>query len=136
MDPQHHKGKLFKIIIYDNFTLAYVQVFVRYNSTPIVMASGRELCYCMLTGILLCYLVTFVLVARPSASVCAASRILIGLSMSAIYAAVLTKTNRLSRVFTPKSAAPPSCILPWSQVNFKSFKMINKKKKKSFSHLL
>jgi len=30
------------------------------------MASGRELCYCMLAGIALCYGVTFVLVSPPS----------------------------------------------------------------------
>jgi len=30
------------------------------------MASGRELCYCMLAGIALCYGITFVLVSPPS----------------------------------------------------------------------
>ncbi|KHN75671.1 Metabotropic glutamate receptor 7 [Toxocara canis] len=79
-------------------TLFVVSVFVRYSSTPVVMASGRELCYCMLTGISLCYVVTFVLVSKPTVSICAASRVLIGLSMSAIYAAILTKTNRLARI--------------------------------------
>uniref|UniRef100_A0A914SFI4 G-protein coupled receptors family 3 profile domain-containing protein n=1 Tax=Parascaris equorum TaxID=6256 RepID=A0A914SFI4_PAREQ len=63
------------------------------------MASGRELCYFMLTGISLCYMVTFVLVSKPTVGICAASRVLIGLSMSAIYAAILTKTNRLARKF-------------------------------------
>ncbi|KAI1732777.1 7 transmembrane sweet-taste receptor of 3 GCPR domain-containing protein [Ditylenchus destructor] len=85
-------------------TIFVVSVFLRYNDTPVVMASGRELCYCMLFGISLCYLVTFVLVNRPSAIICALSRVLIGLSMAAVYAAILVKTNRLARVFTPSSA--------------------------------
>ncbi|VDN27932.1 unnamed protein product [Gongylonema pulchrum] len=80
------------------------------------MASGRELCYCMLGGILLCYLVTFLLVSKPNVAICAASRVLIGLSMSAIYAAILTKTNRLARVFSIQSAARPGCIVPSAQV--------------------
>ncbi|KAK0399190.1 hypothetical protein QR680_002932 [Steinernema hermaphroditum] len=97
-------------------TLFVVSVFVRYSSTPVVMASGRELCYCMLSGISLCYIVTFVLVSKPSAPVCAAARVLIGLSMSAIYAAILVKTNRLARVFSPHSPVRPRCITPIAQV--------------------
>ncbi|VDK62300.1 unnamed protein product [Anisakis simplex] len=97
-------------------TIFVVLVFIRYSSTPVVMASGRELCYCMLSGISLCYMVTFVLVSKPTVGICAASRVLIGLSMSAIYAAILTKTNRLARVFAPHSAARPGCIVPRAQV--------------------
>jgi CBS domain containing-hemolysin-like protein len=80
------------------------------------MASGRELCYCMLLGISLCYLVTFVLVSKPSTYICASSRVLIGLSMAAVYAAILVKTNRLARVFKPSSAIRPKFISPPAQV--------------------
>uniref|UniRef100_A0A914ZSR6 G-protein coupled receptors family 3 profile domain-containing protein n=1 Tax=Parascaris univalens TaxID=6257 RepID=A0A914ZSR6_PARUN len=97
-------------------TVFVVSVFIRYSATPVVMASGRELCYFMLTGISLCYMVTFVLVSKPTVGICAASRVLIGLSMSAIYAAILTKTNRLARVFSPQSAARPGCIVPRAQL--------------------
>lgn len=97
-------------------TLFVIWVFIRYSTTPVIMASGRELCYCMLCGILLCYMVTFILVSKPNVAICAASRVLIGLSMSAIYAAILTKTNRLARVFSIQSAARPGCIVPSAQV--------------------
>jgi len=40
--------------------LFVISVFVRYNSTPIIMASGRELCYVLMVGMLLCYAMTFV----------------------------------------------------------------------------
>ena len=89
---------------------------MRYSQTPVVKASGRELCYCMLFGIGLCYCVTFILLSKPTPNICALSRIIIGLSMSVVYAAILTKTNRLSRVFSPKSAARPGCIVPRAQV--------------------
>ncbi|CAG9541072.1 unnamed protein product, partial [Cercopithifilaria johnstoni] len=97
-------------------TLCVVAVFIRYNNTPIIMASGRELCYFMLGGILLCYLVTFVLVSKPNMAICAASRILIGLSMSAIYAAILTKTNLLARIFLMQNAGRLDCIVPSAQI--------------------
>ncbi|EJD74157.1 metabotropic glutamate receptor family protein 3 [Loa loa] len=97
-------------------TLFVVAVFIRYSGTPVIMASGRELCYFMLTGILLCYLVTFILVSKPNVAICAASRILIGLSMSTIYAAILTKTNLLARIFLMQSAGRLDCIVPSAQI--------------------
>ncbi|VDO31243.1 unnamed protein product [Onchocerca flexuosa] len=97
-------------------TLFVVGVFIRYNSTPVIMASGRELCYFMLGGILLCYLVTFILISKPNVLICAASRILIGLSMSAIYAAILTKTNLLARIFLMQDARHLDCIVPSAQI--------------------
>ncbi|RVE45868.1 hypothetical protein evm_009467 [Chilo suppressalis] len=45
-------------------------VWVRHSSTPVVRASGRELSYVLLAGILMCYLVTFALVFRPTDILC------------------------------------------------------------------
>lgn len=39
-------------------------VFIRYNDTPIIKASGRELCYVLLAGIMFCYMITFPLGKR------------------------------------------------------------------------
>jgi hypothetical protein len=36
-----------------------IYVFLRYSNTPIIKASGRELCYVLLAGIMSCYLITF-----------------------------------------------------------------------------
>ena len=36
-------------------TVFVIIIFVRYNDTPVVRASGRELCYVLLIGILMCY---------------------------------------------------------------------------------
>lgn len=55
-------------------TLFVCGVFVRHNDTPVVRASGRELSYVLLTGILLCYCVTFALVLRPTDVVCGIQR--------------------------------------------------------------
>lgn len=99
-------------------TLLVLGVFVRFNATPIVMASGRELCYFLLAGILAAYLVTFALMAAPTTATCAIIRLQLGVSLACIYAAILTKTSRLARVFTSQitSAQRPSCITPASQL--------------------
>lgn len=55
-------------------TTFVVCVFIRYNDTPVVRASGRELSYVLLAGILMCYCVTFALVFRPSDIVCSIQR--------------------------------------------------------------
>ncbi|XP_062400977.1 metabotropic glutamate receptor 4-like [Sardina pilchardus] len=99
-------------------TLFVVVTFVRYNDTPIVKASGRELSYVLLTGIFLCYATTFLMIAAPDAGICALRRIFLGLGMSISYAAMLTKTNRIYRIFEQGkvSVSAPRFISPASQL--------------------
>uniref|UniRef100_A0A8C9VDU2 Glutamate receptor, metabotropic 6a n=1 Tax=Scleropages formosus TaxID=113540 RepID=A0A8C9VDU2_SCLFO len=99
-------------------TLSVVITFIRFNDTPIVRASGRELSYVLLTGIFLIYLITFLMIAEPGAVVCAFRRLLLGLGMCISYAAMLTKTNRIYRIFEQgkKSVTPPKFISPTSQL--------------------
>ncbi|XP_043269518.1 metabotropic glutamate receptor 2-like isoform X2 [Venturia canescens] len=99
-------------------TLFVGGVFLKHNDTPIVRASGRELSYVLLTGILLCYLVTFALVLRPTDLVCSIQRFSAGFCFTVMYAALLTKTNRISRIFNAgkRSAKRPSFISPRSQL--------------------
>ncbi|KAK9295316.1 hypothetical protein QLX08_010344 [Tetragonisca angustula] len=99
-------------------TLFVCGVFLRHNDTPVVRASGRELSYVLLSGILLCYLVTFALVLRPTDIVCGIQRFTAGFCFTVVYAALLTKTNRISRIFNASkhSAKRPSFISPRSQL--------------------
>ncbi|XP_043932416.1 metabotropic glutamate receptor 4 [Protopterus annectens] len=99
-------------------TLFVVVTFVRYNDTPIVKASGRELSYVLLTGIFLCYATTFLMIASPDVGICSLRRVFLGLGMSISYAALLTKTNRIYRIFEQgkKSVSAPKFISPASQL--------------------
>ncbi|KAJ8393503.1 hypothetical protein AAFF_G00059760 [Aldrovandia affinis] len=99
-------------------TSSVVVTFIRFNDTPIVRASGRELSYVLLTGIFLIYLITFLMIAEPGAVVCAFRRLLLGLGMCISYSAMLTKTNRIYRIFEQgkKSVTPPKFISPTSQL--------------------
>ncbi|KAI5093683.1 metabotropic glutamate receptor 2 precursor, partial [Silurus meridionalis] len=99
-------------------TLAVAVVFLRHNDTPVVKASGRELSYILLLGVLLCYAMTFIYIAKPSAVVCALRRLGLGTSFAVCYSALLTKTNRIARIFggVRDGAQRPRFISPASQV--------------------
>ncbi|XP_008317587.1 metabotropic glutamate receptor 7-like [Cynoglossus semilaevis] len=99
-------------------TIFVIATFVHHNDTPIVRASGRELSYVLLTGIFLCYIITFLMIAKPDVAVCAFRRIFLGLGMCISYAALLTKTNRIYRIFEQgkQMVTAPRFISPTSQI--------------------
>lgn len=99
-------------------TFIVIYLFIKNHDTPLVRASGRELSYMLLFGILVCYFNTFALLAKPTVCSCIIQRFGIGVGFSIIYGALLTKTNRISRIFdsASKSAQRPSYISPKSQV--------------------
>eukprot|EP00094_Tigriopus_californicus_P006471 TCALIF_06232-PA protein Name:"Similar to Grm4 Metabotropic glutamate receptor 4 (Mus musculus)" AED:0.16 eAED:0.17 QI:0/0.53/0.42/0.92/0.61/0.71/14/130/758 len=102
------------------FTLAVLVVFLKNIDTPVVRASGRELSFVILGGTLMCYMVTFLLIIRPTLLVCSIQQFSIGLSFSIVYGALLTKTNRIARIFNAsnRTAKRPSFISPKSQLTF------------------
>ncbi|XP_045105154.1 metabotropic glutamate receptor 4-like [Portunus trituberculatus] len=95
-----------------------VWVFVKHHDTPIVRASGRELSFVLLSGVFLCYAITFLLVLKPSTVVCTIQRFGLGFCFAVIYSALLTKTNRIARIFNAgkRTAKRPSLISPRSQL--------------------
>ncbi|XP_058873482.1 metabotropic glutamate receptor 6 isoform X2 [Acipenser ruthenus] len=99
-------------------TSLVIGTFARFNDTPIVRASGRELSYVLLAGIFLIYGITFLMIAEPGDVVCAFRRLFLGLGMCISYAALLTKTNRIYRIFEQgkKAVTPPRFISPASQL--------------------
>ncbi|EHB06976.1 Metabotropic glutamate receptor 4 [Heterocephalus glaber] len=109
---------LFLAVVGIAATLFVVVTFMRYNDTPIVKASGRELSYVLLAGIFLCYATTFLMIAEPDLGTCSLRRIFLGLGMSISYAALLTKTNRIYRIFEQgkRSVSAPRFISPASQL--------------------
>lgn len=58
------------------------------------------------------------MIAEPGVVVCAFRRLLLGLGMAITYSAMLTKTNRIYRIFEQgnRSVTPPRFISPSSQL--------------------
>ncbi|XP_055030088.1 metabotropic glutamate receptor 3 [Misgurnus anguillicaudatus] len=100
-------------------TLMVFVVFIRHNDTPLVKASGRELCYILLLGVFMSYTMTFIFIAKPSPVVCTLRRLGLGTSFAVCYSALLTKTNRIARIFSgvkEGGVQRPRFISPSSQV--------------------
>ena len=100
------------------FTVWIILVFVKNNETPVVKASGRELSFVLLAGIFLCYMMTFVIVQKPTDMICGAQKFGIGFCFSMCYSALLTKTNRIARIFRAgkRTVKRPKFISPKSQL--------------------
>ncbi|KAL2735883.1 metabotropic glutamate receptor 4 isoform X1 [Vespula squamosa] len=81
-------------------------IFRIYGETPVIKASGRELSSLLLLSILASFLMTFVIVAEPITETCAITRFGIGFCYTLCYAALVTKTNRIHRIFNNISHSP------------------------------
>ncbi|KAL3078915.1 hypothetical protein niasHS_014697 [Heterodera schachtii] len=99
-------------------TVAVALIYTIHSQTPVVKASGRELSYVLLFSCLLCYSMTFVLLSKPSWTVCTIRRTGIGLAFSCLYSALLVKTNRIHRIFSQatRTRRAPPLISPISQL--------------------
>ncbi|CAF4142868.1 unnamed protein product [Rotaria magnacalcarata] len=94
-----------------------IAVFMRFSHTPIIKASSRELSFFLLSGICACHLCTWPLILKPNIFTCFFIRIGVSLSLTICLAALLTKTNRLARIFNNKQRiAQISCLSPRSQL--------------------
>ncbi|CAG0918157.1 unnamed protein product [Notodromas monacha] len=95
-----------------------IAMYVKNHDTPVVRASSRELSYVLLSGIFMCYGLTFILVLRPTHIVCGVQQFMTGFCFTVVYSALFTKTNRIARIFEAgkKSAKRPSFISPKSQL--------------------
>ncbi|KAG1926929.1 metabotropic glutamate receptor 1b isoform X2 [Pimephales promelas] len=95
-------------------------IFILYRDTPVVKSSSRELCYIILAGIFLGYICPFTLIARPTLASCYLQRLLVGLSASMCYSALVTKTNRIARILAGSKkkicTRKPRFMSAWAQV--------------------
>lgn len=89
-------------------TLVTFLTFLRYNETPVVKSSTRELCYIILFGMIISHGSVFSILAKPTKESCALSRFLPGFSFSMIYASLFVKTNRIARILAGSKKSFPS----------------------------
>lgn len=99
-------------------TLLITMVFIKNNDARIIKATSRELTYIMLTGVFIQYFLVFTFISKPRAVVCVFNYIGFNVSFSVVYAALLTRTNRIFRIFNAgkKTKMLPSLTSPISQI--------------------
>lgn len=92
--------------------------YVKNQNHSVIKAAGRELSLLIFIGIILCFVSSFICLAKPTDLVCTLQRYFGNTCFTLCYAPLLIKTNRIYRIFTHArhSAARPSLIRPMSQV--------------------
>ncbi|EDV24999.1 Metabotropic glutamate receptor 3 [Trichoplax sp. H2] len=100
------------------FLISLVIIYVKFNLHPIIKASGRELCYCIMFSFGIICTNCVVPLWRPNMPICIWFRISIGFSFSLCYGAIFVKTTRIYRIFNHNNATlkRPSLISPRSQL--------------------
>ena len=97
-------------------TVVAAVVLWKYWDTPVVKACSRELSLLLLLGTFLSFATTFAVVAKPDVYSCGIMRFCIGFCYTLCYSAIITKTNRVARIFAsasngnPRFTSPLSCI--------------------------
>lgn len=84
------------------FVVVVASIYFSYRHTPIVKASGKELCVLIWLGAILCFANGVINYAGTTDVSCAFSRVLVVLGLQLLYAALLIKTLRVVIVFTVK----------------------------------
>ncbi len=79
-------------------TVFVLVVFVVHRDTPVVKASTRELMWVILMGMLVAHSSVIVVLLHSTPLTCALQRSLPGFAFTVIYAALVTKTNRIARI--------------------------------------
>ena len=101
-------------------------VFIVYRKHHLIKASSRELTGVLICGIVLCYVVPFFYIVKPSPVVCGIQRFGVGFCFSLCFSALLVKTNRIHRIFNRNSISVHGIplISPLSQL-FLTFLLVS-----------
>ena len=99
---------------------AIIVIFIINWNTPVVKSSGREQMVMLLAGIGICCVLTYVVVAPPSTTVCVFQRIDVWFWFSLAFGALLVKIIHVARIFysIKYSAKRPPLTDPIYQVIF------------------
>ncbi|XP_022807855.1 metabotropic glutamate receptor 3-like [Stylophora pistillata] len=82
--------------------VTFVSIFKQRN-TPIVKASSRGISYVLLFGLAWCYALPIAFILQPTSLFCQIHPFLISTGVALVIGALLTKTNRIARIFSTKT---------------------------------
>ena len=80
-------------------TTVVLIMFRKHDGNIVIRSSAKELCYAMLIGIYLLYLMPLTFLAAPSTAVCSVRYLLPGIAFCMCYSPLFLKINRIHMVF-------------------------------------
>ena len=98
--------------------LIVIAIYLKHNNARLIKATSRELSYTMLLGVEMQYLVVFSLLNKPDNTSCYLNYIGFNMSFTIVYAPLITKTNRIYRIFEngKRTTRQPALISSASQM--------------------
>lgn len=91
------------VVVFSCLTLIPIMiicaVYLHNYSTPLIKATSRELALFSLAGLALMLITPLFYIQRPTPVICAAQKLMFGLSLTCCYAPLVLKTNRIYRIF-------------------------------------
>ena len=106
LSDQWSLGVLMFALVGVIFTTGIGIIFAVHVDTPLIKASARELSFVLLGAIFVSYASSLVFLAPPTTATCAFTRFLLGMCYTSVYATILTKTNRIARIFNTDPTSP------------------------------
>lgn len=82
--------------------ITFVSLF-KQRKTPLVKASSRQICYVLLLGLAWCYVIPISFLLQPTSVLCQIRPFLVSSGVALVIGSLLTKTNRIARIFSLKS---------------------------------
>nr|XP_060639185.1 vomeronasal type-2 receptor 26-like [Anolis sagrei ordinatus] len=98
-------------LLFASITVLVLGIFIKYKNTPVVKANNRNLTYCLLISLLLCFLCALLFIGKPLVINCYLRQPAFGVIFSIAVSCILAKTITVVVAFM--ATRPGSKISKW-----------------------
>ena len=108
---------IFSSVIGSIATTIVAIAFAVFRKNQIIKASSREISVVILSSLYTMHIASILFVVNATVSICAVRRIIVGVSLTSCYSALMLKTSRIYRIFkAASSVSSPTLVSSKSQI--------------------